>query len=276
MASCSSFKNNLYQPFSNNSTTQSIADSQKQNFVPVPNTALIAHFDGKMLPDCTGNFADRMLIIVSGLNVEKLLAIPILPASTGELIGNAVVETLREWQGVPEYLAGLCFDTTSANMGIHTGTITVIQKAFDKRPLFLACRHHMLEIVSAAIFDRFFKSSGPQIGIFSRSEEQWPFMNQADFEPMVTVSEQSPSAASQSDLPNDELQWLQQTSSGIVVFLHDLLTSKAQPRQDYLEFIKLVLIVLNKADLVTDGNAEAHVSPPGAYHRARWMAKGIY
>ena len=63
-----------------------------------------------MLPDCTGNFADRMPIVVSGLNVEKLLAIPILPASTGELIGNAVVETFREWQGVPEYLAGLCFD----------------------------------------------------------------------------------------------------------------------------------------------------------------------
>ena len=180
---------------------QSIADSQKQNFVP--NTALIAHFDGKMLPDCTGNFADRMPVVVSGLNVEKLLAIPILPASTGELMGNAVVETLREWQGVPEYLAGLCFDTTSANTGIHTGAITVIQKALDKRLLFLACRHHMLETVSAATFDWFFKSSRPQIGIFSRFKEKWPFMNQADFEPMVTVSEQSPSAVSQSDLSND-------------------------------------------------------------------------
>jgi len=50
-----------------------------------------------MLPDCTGNFADRMPIVVSGLNVEKLLAVPILPASTGELIENAVVETLQEW-----------------------------------------------------------------------------------------------------------------------------------------------------------------------------------
>jgi len=156
-----------------------------------------------MLPDCTGNFADRMPIVVSGLNVEKLLAVPILPASTGELIGNAVVETLREWQDVPEYLAGLCFDTTSANTGIHTGAITVIQKALDKRLLFLACRHHMLETVSAATFDWFFKSSRPQIGIFSRFKEKWPFMNQADFEPMVTVSEQSPSAVSQSDLSND-------------------------------------------------------------------------
>ena len=73
----------------------------------------------------------------------------------------------------------------------------------------------MSEIVSAAIFDRFFKSSRPQIGIFSCFKEQWPFINQADFEPMVTVSEQSPSAVSQSALSNDELQWLQQTSSGI-------------------------------------------------------------
>ena len=61
----------------------------------------------------------------------------------------------------------------------------------------------MLETVSAATFDWLFKSSGPQIGIFSRFKEKWPFMNQADFEPMVTVSEQSPSAVSQSDLSND-------------------------------------------------------------------------
>jgi len=68
-----------------------------------------------------------MPIVVSGSNVEKLLAIPKLPESTGELMGNAVVQTLQDWEGVTDWLAGLGFDITSSNTGVHTGAITVIQ-----------------------------------------------------------------------------------------------------------------------------------------------------
>ena len=75
------------------------------------------------------------------MDTEKLLAIPKLPVSTGELMGKAVVETLQIWKGVPDWLAGLCFDTTSLNTGINMDAITVIQKAFDKCLLFLACHH---------------------------------------------------------------------------------------------------------------------------------------
>jgi hypothetical protein len=53
-------------------------------------------------------------------------------------------------------------------MGVHSGAITLIQTAFDKRLLFLACRHHMFETIAAAVFDLFFVSSGPQIPIFGR------------------------------------------------------------------------------------------------------------
>ena len=97
------------------------------------------------------------IYVVSGENVETLLAIPKLPGSgTGRLTGNAVVDALRQWTGMPEYLAGFCFDITRANTGVHTGAITVIQKAFDKQLLFLACRHHILEIEASAVFDLFF------------------------------------------------------------------------------------------------------------------------
>ena len=138
----------------------------------------MAQFDGKLLPDSQSEeLVDRMPIVVSGLKTEKLLAIPKLPISTGEIMGNAVVQTLQDWDGVPDWLAGLCFDTTSSNTGIHTGAITVIQRAFEKRLLFLACRHHILEIISAAVYDQFFKSSGPHIALFSRFKEQWKFID---------------------------------------------------------------------------------------------------
>ena len=112
-------------------------ETQREQFVP--NTPLVAHFDGKMLPDRGSQLdelTDRMPIVVSGLNIEKLLAIPKLPVSTGELMGNAVVQTLLDWKGVSDWLAGLCFDTTNSNTGVHTGATTIIQRAFDRRLLF--------------------------------------------------------------------------------------------------------------------------------------------
>jgi len=51
--------------------------------------------------------------------------------STGELLGNTVVQTLKDWKNVPDWLAGVCFNTTSSNTGGHTGAITVMQQAHD-------------------------------------------------------------------------------------------------------------------------------------------------
>ena len=110
---------------SRKSVCKSLVETQKELFVP--NTPLVAHFDGKLLPENDGRLeelVDRMPIVVSGVNTEKLLAIPRLPTSTGELMGKAVVQTLQDWKGVSDWLAGLCFDTTSSNTGIHNGAIS--------------------------------------------------------------------------------------------------------------------------------------------------------
>ena len=73
-----------------------------------------------------------MPIIISGLSVEKLLVIPKLSVSIGELMGNLVVEVMKEWKDVPDWLAGLCFNTTSSNTGVHNDAITIIQQAYDE------------------------------------------------------------------------------------------------------------------------------------------------
>lgn len=100
-------------------------------------TPLIVHFDGKLLPDDEGANTDRMTV-VSGIGIEKLLAIPKLPGSGIDVVmGNKVVKILREWEDVSEWMAGLCFYTTNANTGGHSGAITFIQEAFDKGGLWL-------------------------------------------------------------------------------------------------------------------------------------------
>ena len=125
-----------------------------------------------------------MLNVVSGLNIEKLLAIPKLPVSTGDLMGRAVVHTLQDWNGVPDWLSGLCFDTTSSNTGINTGAITVIQLEFDERLLFLACHDHIMEIILAAVFYQFSKSSVHRLHFLAASRNSgssltWQIMLQS-------------------------------------------------------------------------------------------------
>ena len=108
---------------------KSIAQNIQETFVL--KTPPFAHFDSKILPVTYGNLDDRVPINISGLNVEKLLAIPKLSIGSGELMGNSVVEVLKEWKVVPDWLTGLCFDTTSSNTGVHTIAITIIQQAYD-------------------------------------------------------------------------------------------------------------------------------------------------
>lgn len=84
-----------------------------------------------------GVSTDRLPIVVSGINVEKLLGIPSLPCGTGLMMAETIIKFLEElWNYVVEHLAGLCFDTTISNTGVHTGAITVVQRHFSKGLLF--------------------------------------------------------------------------------------------------------------------------------------------
>jgi len=149
-----------------NISREALAATVRQNFQPkVPP---IAHFDGKLMTDMDGNKRDCLPIFVSGLDVEELLGTPMLPVGSRSLMGQKVLEFVSEGPGVEDQLAGLCFDTTSSNTGIHTGAITVVPASFNRRLQFLACRHRMLEICAAVVFDAYFVSKEPKIQLFGR------------------------------------------------------------------------------------------------------------
>jgi len=73
-----------------------------------PEAPLIAHFDGNLLPDCSGANAHHMPIVVLGKNVEKLLAI------LGQEV--AVVEEFV-------YLGSLVQSTTQSSPDISCRTV---------------------------------------------------------------------------------------------------------------------------------------------------------
>ena len=60
--------------------------------------SLTVHWDGKLLPDLTGNEkVDRLPILASGLGVSQLLAVPKLPNGTGEAMASAVYASITDW-----------------------------------------------------------------------------------------------------------------------------------------------------------------------------------
>lgn len=244
-----------------NSSREIFAATVRQNFQPT--VPLVAHFDGKLLPCIDGVKRDFMPIVVSGFGVEKLLGIPTLPTGSGAVMGQKVIEFVHEWSGVEGHLAGLCFDTTAGNTGIHTGALTIIQRFFSRRLLFLGCRHHILEICAAAVFDAFFVSKGPEIEVFARMKSQWGFIDQMKF------SELDSDKDGEGCLSTIEKNWLEHRRPVVVCKLRRYLDNTL-PRDDYRELARLTLILLGeKSDNGTSFSA------PGAYHRARWMAKGI-
>jgi hypothetical protein len=82
-------------------------------------------------------------------------------------------------------------------------------------------------------------------------------------------------------LTSSEKAWLCERKGDVINFLQNYSSQKTQPRQDYLEFINLALIMLGSVNSTNAaGNNEhpvpAHFTPPGTYQHARWKAKGIY
>jgi len=95
--------------------------------------------------------------------------------------------------------------------------------------------------------------------------QQWPFLNQADHS---STDKNTEGFA----LCDNEKMWLSQNCECVAQFLADQLATK-QPRDDYAELLHVALVAVSKGDFIPGG---VHFSPPGAYHCARWMAKGLY
>ncbi|KAI8442258.1 hypothetical protein MSG28_005828 [Choristoneura fumiferana] len=218
-----------------------------------PNYPLVVHWDGKILPDVLeSKKVDRLPVLVSGNNSEKLLGVPKLTAGTGENTANAVLRLLEEWN-VKDQVQAMSFDTTSANTGVRKGACALLEAGIGRNLLWLACRHHILEIILAKIFTLCFgPSSSPEIPLFKRFREVWKNYSREnykglDIDPVIEAFSQS-----------------------TLEVLAKAVGREKEIRDDYFELIELATIVLNKAP------DKIHWRSPGPIHHARWMAKLLY
>jgi len=74
------------------------------------------------------------------------LGVPKLTAGTEEQEAEAVFGLLNQWRLVNKVQA-TSFDTTAGNTGRLNGACTLLEKKMGHDLLWLACRHHVMELI---------------------------------------------------------------------------------------------------------------------------------
>lgn len=111
---------------------------------------LAIHWDTKLFAGIKVK-EERLAIIATGAEINQIINMPEIPSGTGLDISSAVYEAL-EINNVLDKVEAFVFDTTSSNTGKFKGACNILEKKIGREILFLGCRHHIFEIVLAAVF----------------------------------------------------------------------------------------------------------------------------
>jgi hypothetical protein len=127
---------------------------------------------------------DRLAVVVTGCNTEKILGIVKIAVGTGVAQANATFHLLTLWD-VSEVTVGTCFDTTAANTGPSSGVCILLEKLLHQNLLHFACHHHVHELIIGEVFTSpFGPTRGPNIAIFERFRTLWPNVDQSNYKPL--------------------------------------------------------------------------------------------
>jgi len=139
----SSIRRSYYRNCENQAT-------EEQEFIR--SKPLLLHWDGK-LPDITGSkeTVDRIAVLVTDGGEDVLLGVPKIGCGTGKHQAEACLATLDEW-GIRQQVYGIVFDTTASNTGLKNGACTFIEQSLEHELVWVACRHHVMELVLASVF----------------------------------------------------------------------------------------------------------------------------
>lgn len=217
---------------------------------------LVLHWDGKLLPNITNgkSLEERIAVLVTGEDTEELLGVPVSADGTGRAVAETVFKLVRE-NDLETRIIGMGFDTTASNTGLVKGACARIERELNRPLLWLACRHHVYEVVLQDVFQCCYgPSSGPDIALFKKLQARWPLIDQSKVRPLDADSLSAEQKTRRQSMTN---------------LLRQLLGAGSHPREDYQELIQLCLVFLG-------GDMPKYFRAPGAYHMARWMAKGIY
>lgn len=232
-----------------------------------PNARSILHWDCKSYSTgVTGIYEKRIAVALSSAKEAKLLDVCQISDGTAANCTEAILNITQAWNS-HDCIIGMCFDNENTNSGIKHGVATRIEKKLKKNMFYLACRHHIHEIILSAVFsntvERGLDTDGSKIPLFEKFRNLYFRSN----------------AVTPFDKTNykgyfEDNFFIHQISENEVQDLVDYCKNtlnQSVPRDDYAEFLKLVIIFLSPRNGTT-----FKVQSPGPYNRARYMCRVIY
>lgn len=119
----------------------------------------VLHWDGKVTQfrDVQGFVYQDCNAVVLSMPLSgvkpQFIGAPVVQHGTGQLLAASALQCAETWEAKDDIIA-TCFDTTSANTGIHQGAATVIEETLERPLLWLACCHHGAELHIKHPYDR--------------------------------------------------------------------------------------------------------------------------
>jgi hypothetical protein len=147
-----------------------ISESIKSNFTNTHLDYVVLHWDSKLLPDLMSKEnINRLPVIVTALNIERLLEVPALSSGTRKEISFSVHNLLQEW-GLVDKIQAFVFDMTASNSGRLNGACILLEELLNRDILFFVCRHHIFKLVLHAVFSytKLTVMNGPDIPLFKK------------------------------------------------------------------------------------------------------------
>lgn len=125
---------------------------------------------------------DRLPIVISFNGITQLLGVPKLLNGTGVNQAKVIFESLEEW-GIIDKVQAVCCDTTASNTGRINGACVLLEQFIERDLLYLPCRHHIFELLLKSVFNLKLKlpTTGPDVPIFKRFQQQWPTLNTQNY-----------------------------------------------------------------------------------------------
>lgn len=199
---------------------------------------------------------ERLAIVLTSENGDKLLRIPMIEDGTGESVAEAVFNALNQCK-IYDLVEMICFDTTAVNTGSKRGAATLLEQKLGRDLLFFPCRHHISELMIRAVFELYFgKTTAPTVSEFDEFSRQWARIDSTEFDSGLDDD------IIASVLSVEECEY-------VISFCQETLQNK-QPRRDYKELLELTIVFLGGSV------PNFEFRSPGPNSHARWMSKCIY
>ena len=241
-----------------------IAETEKAKFRMNMPLRLAFGWDGKMLKDMMNLKHEMQAMVLSGapgyiegklIDVIELRDEDGNPTSTGEAQAEAIFIAVVNW-GAADNIVVFNFDTTASNTGPYSGSCIRFNLFLNRPVLYCACRHHVFDLIAKNTFHKIVGyDPSPDVAMFKKMKEVWGNINTSGSFLMFDIDDKE----------------------DLIELFTNILTKKNVNgelfvRKDYRELCEISLVMLG-GKLPED--KQMRWRPPGASHKARFMAFGI-